>query len=395
MKSKFRMNSEGRMPTTGALALALFLLLASLSGAVRARDGTITLSDGERVSGSISLSGGRTLRVQSGDKLWSLGLAQVKAVRMKPTKEVMATKWFFPEAGKTEKELVGVPYPIRHLEASVALSDGQVITGHVYTTTVFVSDADSTRRFVLSLRQHGKEGESLESLVYISELLLNDDVPAVADQPGPIAPDASGIAEVSTGPAPGGVAVDADLIVMALPGLFCLPGELKASGDSFSFITLPGNKHVFALRSGDTIRVGWPVGKDDATWASVSAHLGDVKDFFDSRELFGAFRDESDGSIYALILLSRAGKTTQIAGAGRPWRLEVWRWLGREGDERTMLAGRGVFFRGLSEADGAGMPLVMTVTTTAGTASAPGEGAAVSLLVKEVFGEDALPGAGE
>jgi hypothetical protein len=330
----------------------------------------------------------------------SLSLDQLKALRMTPTKEEMASKWFFPEAGKAEKELVGVPYPIRHLEASVTLSDGQVITGHVYTTSVFVSGAYGVRRFVLSLRQHGKEGESFESLVYVAEIVVDDVAPAAprADAAGPETPADDEAATGAAAPS----AVDAELLVMALPGLFGLPGELDESGASFSFRALPGNKHVFALRSGGTIRVGWPAGKDDsnrtwvsdfkdnATYAWVSDTLGDVKDFFDSRELLGAFRDDADDSIYALILLSRRGKTTNVDSAGRPWRLEVWRWLSRQGDDRAMLAGRGVFFRGLADADGTGMPSVLPAVIAPIAAPPSGEGAAVSLSVKDIFGEDAL-----
>ncbi len=392
------LNTSALLPVQLLFVVSILLLAPvgrSASGADHSRYGSIVLSDGERVSGGIRLSGGRTLRVQSGDKLWSLGLDQVKALRMRPTKEEMASKWFFPEAGKTEKELVGVPYPIRHLEASVALSDGQVITGHVYTTAVFVSGDHGTRRFVLSLRQHGKEGDSFDSLIYIAELVLDDDVPDDAGQSGVVDTDVSEDDEAAVADAPDAPAVDADLIVMALPGLFCLPGELDDSGGAFSFRALPGNKHVFALRSGGTIRVSWPAGKDDSARALVGEFLGEVKDFFDSRELLGAFRDENDGSVYALILLSRSGKTTQVDGAGRPWRLEVWRWLRREGDERTMLAGRGVFFRGLADAGGAGLPTVIPVTSAAGPVSAVGTGAAMSLSLKDVFGEAVMSGAGE
>ncbi len=383
-----------------ALFLALFFLPVALScqayGAEDAREGSVLLSNGERIFGTIRLSGDRTLRVQSEGKLLSLHLDQVKMVRIASTKEEMAQKWFFPEDGNAEKEFVVVPYPIRHLEAVISLSDGCVVKGHIYTTTLFVAGPEATRRFVLSLRQHGKEGESLESLVYVAEIVFDDNVSERPDVDGMISAYA-----VPDGGTPGvkdetalhtAEATDMDLIVMTRPGLFSVTGELDKSGATFTFQALPGNKNILALRSGATIRVSWPAIEFESLRDRVEDILADVKDSFNSRELLGAFHDKDEGAIYALLLLSRKIGATQHEQAGQPWRLEVWRWLCPKGDEeRNLLAGRGLFFRGVAKSDGESVPSVIPVEAAWKARPTGNDGSIMSVSIRDVFGEEALP----
>jgi hypothetical protein len=61
--------------------------------------------------------------------------------------------------------------------------------------------------------------------------------------------------------------------------------------------------------------------------------------------------------VYALVMASRAGRTTFDAEQSQPWRLEIWRW--RLDGDKAMVAGRGYFFRGILEKGAAPPPVAL------------------------------------
>ena len=111
---------------------------------------------------------------------------------------------------------------------------------------------------------------------------------------------------------------------------------------------------------------------------AVNAAMAHVRDFFDERRVLGICSDPDKKTVYSLMLLHRAGKTTLGGKRANPWRVGIWRWkVGADG--RLLLAGRGCFFRGII-----GRDEVLPVVTTTDELWAPDPGAEVVIeLSKE------------
>ena len=123
------------------LGAALGAGLAVLGiGVVRAdgRPGWVEWSDGRKIEGAISLTPGKDLRLFSGGSQVSLQLDEVKEMRFKPEKEEMQEGFYFPNAGQATQAKTGEVYPVRLLQTKITLSDGKVLEGHLFTTTLYV-----------------------------------------------------------------------------------------------------------------------------------------------------------------------------------------------------------------------------------------------------------------
>ena len=239
----------------------------------------------------------------------------------------MEQKWRFVEAGRTQKERWGRPYPVRELAATVWFGDGQTVHGHVYTTVLYLEGKEQTTKVVLRAKDRGNEGQTFNDLVYPVRVAFTDKAESPA---GSITltikdPQATEVAALTSGTL---------LSVSA--------ARIQKTG-RFKLVGLATSNVFLAVRSERGIRVGWPADRDSNLVARVGKALGDVDDFFDSRELRGVHRVGDD--VYTLLLLSREGRTTLNAARSQPWRVEIWRW--KDTGEKLMVAGRGYFFRGI------------------------------------------------
>ena len=298
-----------------------FILIAST--ALAQRPGIVQFSNGDTVAGQISLTPGAELKVINGATLSSLTLDKVQEIRLAPEEETLEQKWRFPIAGQTRKEKWGLPYPVRHLRATVVLGDGQTLAGHLYTTVLYVEGPEKNQKVILEAKQRGKEGETFQALVYPASVKFTD--VATATEP---------MIRLQTGLAGKLVALTRGALV-----------RLEATGDR---LPSPLGAELFVAVQNETgITVGWPLDQDAAITKTVREALSDVRDFFDVLGLHGVWRDPVTGDVYSLLLLERRGATTLNAERSQPWRCEVWRWKFEDEEKKLLVAGRNYFFRGI------------------------------------------------
>ena len=304
------------------------------AGEEEPRAGRIEFSDGSLLEGKISLTPGGELKIQSGAQVRVLDLSQVREIRVSPEKEEMERNWRFKEAGQTAKEYSGEPFPVRSLRTSVVLGNGESITGHLYSTVLYVESGEKTQKVLLLAKQHGSEGQSLKSLVY----------PAAISFAGAAAPES---ATVTLRLPSEGWGLRREVAVLTRSDLVRVAAKPAGHANEFN-IASPLRKGFFvAIKSEGKIAVGWPEEKDAKTMAQVQSALADSEDFFDERRLLGVLREPAAEEIYSLLLAARKGKTTLEESRSQPWRLEIYRWKTEEGSDRLMLAGQGYLFRGI------------------------------------------------
>jgi len=311
--------------------LSLALLLAGLAIApAQERAGKIEFSDSNLLSGVISLTPGSELKIEAGPQIRTLALDRVREIRFAPEQEDLERAWRFREAGQTAKEFFGDPYPVRHLAATVTLGNGEEISGHLYTTVLYVADGDNVQKVILLAKQRGKEGDTLQSLVYPKLISFGDSAAATA------------MVKLKLS----GLGANPEVIAITRGALARLEAKPRGVAGEFEMPSPLGKEFFIAAKSGQTILVGWPKPADEKIAALVCGALTNSEDFFDDRRVLGAYEDAPNSEIYSLVLAARKGKTTLHETRSQPWRLELYRWKLDE-DGRVMLAGQDYFFRGI------------------------------------------------
>ena len=306
--------------------------------AAEPRVGKVAFSDGSTLAGKISLTPGSELKLHLGQQLRTLPLDAVQELRSEPETKAMERAWRFLEAGKTAKEFTGQPYPVLYLKTTVVLAGGATLTGHLYTTVLYVEGAERTQKVSLLAQQRGKAGESFATVVYPKQITF-----------GPTtAPTETTVRLRLT--LPGG-AVPTQVAALTRGPLVRLEASRAGAPGEFTLPSLLGKEIFLAARTGSKIVVGWPQAADASLLAQVRAALPDAEDFFDQRRVLGVFRDPADDAIYSLLLAARRGQTTLDATRRQPWRLEIYRWKADDDGKKLMLAGQGCFFRGIGAQD--------------------------------------------
>lgn len=142
--------------------------------------GTVTLSDGKELSGRLWLTPGKLMEICDLDaKEWKeLKLSEIRTMRSEVRSEKMEEKWRWKEHGSDEKVRSGKSYPRRWLDHVVRLRDGSSFRGRLKGTVLYVGPAGDTekKKTKLFLRQYdrGKEGQSLEQLVYVTGIVIGE-----------------------------------------------------------------------------------------------------------------------------------------------------------------------------------------------------------------------------
>jgi hypothetical protein len=352
------------------LAVILGALLTPMASlAEEGRVATVYYSDGNSVTGRISLTEGRLLKLnipQGGStkttdmvtgedvqygKARTFGLDVVKTIEFVPEKEEMRQDWRFTEKKNVNKdgwvpaakEFSGPEYPIRYVKARVILTSSEKIEGHLYTTLLYIENKDTTRKIVLRSKERGEKEQTLEDLVYVTRIVM----------------------------------LDAGKEAYARMQL-ALTGTKFASGDAASAVTVDtltpvttkvqegtgvvwvdgafGEEVYIAVRIGKEYRVGWPAGRDDEMWKLVEDHVKRQRDFYNEKTLLGVTRGENDGEMLSLVSLRRKVSPTHFGEIGgewdkasggvvEPWRLSIWRWKYDKKNHELSLVSRGTFFR--------------------------------------------------
>ena len=336
------------------------------------RPAAVYLSDGQVFTGDVLLTPGRRFKlnvpkagalkttdmvtgedVQYG-KVRTFTFAPVREIRFYPEKEEMQRKWRFIEETKyneataeadytpAKKEFSDRPYPLRYLAATVVFDSNEVLSGHLYTATVYLKTEKKTQRFVLRSKQRGREGQTLDDLVYVRRIKLLDDRKNLA------ARITVRLAGVTLGPEDAAQAV-------TRTSLTPVPTTTTDANTCVVESTF-GEDFYLALRQGKTYVVGWPSQRDPALFALAQDHLSRTRDFYNERELLGVRLDENGRELLTLVNLRRRVAPTHFGAIGgewdkqrgtvvEPWRLSLWRWKYDRQNQELALTARGTFFR--------------------------------------------------
>ena len=315
--------------------LLLAVLLALPAAAAAKRPGKIQLSNGDLLQGLLSLPPGEDFRLHiGGNQIRALDFERVREIRLAPAQEKMVQRWRFLEAGQTRKELSGQPYLVRDLQATLLLAGGERLTGHLYTTVLYVEEGEKARKIILPAKQRGKEGENANALVFPALVSFTDET-AGAEETIRLRIRAPGLADA------------AEVAAVTWGSLFTLEGRKGAAPGEFALPSPLGRDMFLAVRNAKGIAAGWPAGSDPKFLEIVRTNLANSEDFFDHRQLLGVFYDEPNRDIYSLLVLHRTSQTTLEGDKTQPWRLVILRWKYDPETQRVLLAGRGCLFRGI------------------------------------------------
>jgi len=323
----------------------VFFFAGCLALHAASRPGKIQFSNGEVTEGNISLTAGAELEIHlGGTQIRTLALDKVREIRLAPEKEEMVQKWRFPDAGQNRKEKWGQPYPTRDLKAAITLASNEKITGHLYTTVLYVEGAEKTQKVILYAKQSGEPGQTLASLIYPTLIQFAD---AAAEARDTIRLRLPAL----------GLAGKLELAALNHNALLTYTGSNTAQPNEFRLTSPLGQQLFLAAKAGDKIVAGWPKPREERgqpapvakLFSLVQTNLAIAEDFFDDRNLLGVWLDQANSDLYSLVMLARQGKTTLDAAKSQPWRLVILRWKYDDETQRVMLAGRGYFFRGILE----------------------------------------------
>jgi len=158
---------------TAAVILPL-LIQASARAEVQWLPATVTLSDGTVLKGEVNVPNDSLMvHNEAQGRRYTVRLAEMKLLECTIEKQSMEQKWIFRESGLDDKIYTGETYPVRHLIARVTFHDGQQLSGHMISKTLYVKADGRTQRFILRRKQEGKVGETLNDLVYVRRIDLS------------------------------------------------------------------------------------------------------------------------------------------------------------------------------------------------------------------------------
>ena len=135
--------------------------------------GKITLSDGEELSGQISTTAGKPLRVwvEAKNEYVDLALGEIKEIRAAVVWERDEPEWHFIASGSDVKEYTGKTYPARETTYTLVTRDGREISGSV-VAPIYVRTPGGERLLVLHKRDKGPIGQTLAGLVFVARIDL-------------------------------------------------------------------------------------------------------------------------------------------------------------------------------------------------------------------------------
>jgi hypothetical protein len=336
------------------------------------RMAAVYFSDGKVLTGRISLTPGRSFKlnipeggklktkdmVTGGDvqygKVRNFGFEPVKEIRFYPEKEEMRRKWRFTETTKynektgeadyspAAKEYSGKPYPLRYLAATVIFNSNESLEGHLYTATVYLKSKGKTHKLVLRSKQRGKEGTSLDELVYINRIKLLDEGKNIA-------------AEIKVKFNDMRFGKEDEVQAVTKESLTPIPTIMK-SKDTFVVKSAFGEEFYLAAKKDGKYIVGWPGEQDKELFAIAQDHIRRQRDFYNDKELLGVTRSNRGKEVLTLVSLRRKVAPSHFGNIGgewdrelgavvEPWRLSIWRWKYDRKNKELILSARGTFFR--------------------------------------------------
>jgi hypothetical protein len=278
------------------------------------RTGKVTYSDGRSITGTLTLSPGKNLRIYTSETTAvSLALEQVKEMRFKVEKEEMRKGFYFPTPGQATQAETGDVYPVRYISAEIVLADGKTLSGHLLTTMLYCENDAGAQKVPLMAKITGEDGQKIDDLVYPADIRFDTGAPTAG---------ASLVDLTQSGFTPKNPPV-----FFTKSDMTSLPATQVDGKQVWSVPTDHPDQIMFAEEAADGIHVAWPgsdAGSDVAK--AVQDGLTNMHDFYDSRALLGCVAE--DDQVYAVVMLKRVGSMvngdgTPVTNGMIPWRLVI------------------------------------------------------------------------
>jgi len=155
------------------------------------RDGTVTLSNGEKIHGHLSHTREKPVRVwiESQKEYRDIPFKLITSFSANATNEYDEKEWHFKESGSDIKEFTGKSYPVREMTYTLTLVNGQTVAGGV-VEPIYLERREGPYTFSLLKRDKGNVGQTLKQLVYVTRIEFDDAKPA-SGNPKSESPDKS------------------------------------------------------------------------------------------------------------------------------------------------------------------------------------------------------------
>ena len=294
-------------------------------------------------------------------KVRRFGLPPVKKVEFYPQKEELIRKWRF--IGKTKyneetaeadwtpapKEYYGEPYPVRYLAAIFTLNSGERVGGHLYSTILYLDTGERVEKIRLSHKSQGKQGQSLDDLVYVTHIKMLDDG-LKFEQFITVKPEGFELKP------------DDEFFALTVDSLTPVPARFNADKSAVIVESTYGERFYLAVKRDGKYLVGFPGKGDEKKVALAESHLDKLRDFYNERKLQGVVLSLDGKELLTLVNLRRRFSPTnfgeiggewdkEVGGIVEPWRLSIWRWKYDSINNELMLTGRGTFDRKVLQPD--------------------------------------------
>jgi len=332
----------------------------------------VYFSDEKVLTGKISLTPGRSfkLNIPKAGKLKTTDMVTgedvqygkvrhftfepVREIRFYPEKEEMRRKWKFIEKTKYDEKTAkadyspaakaysGKPYPVRYLAATVIFNSDESLKGHLYTVTVYLETEEKTQKLILRSKQRGKEGETLDDIVYVRMIKLLDEGKHIASE------TEVKFTDMRFGPKDAVQAVTRESLT---------PIPTKITGNDTCVVESAfGEEFYLAARKDGRYIVGWTSEQNKELFALAQDHLKRHRDFYNDKQLLGVLQSKNGSEVLTLVNLRRKVAPTHFGKIGgewdkelktvvEPWRLSIWRWKYDKLNKELVLSSRGTFFR--------------------------------------------------
>jgi len=357
------------------LEILVLLLVSGEStlAPVSAREAAVYFSDGQVLTGKVSLTSGRKFKlnipkagkikttdmvtgedVQYG-KVRQFTFEPIREIRLYPSKEEMRQDWKFIEKTKydektakadytpAKKAFWGQFYPLRYLSSTVIFNSGETLEGHLYSVTIYLETEKKTHRFILRSKQRGEKGTTLDDLIYVTKIKMLDEGKDIATN------ITVKFTEMTFGPN--------DLVqAVTRDSLTPVPTERGESPDTFIVKSTFGEDFYLAVKKDENYIVGWPQTQDEKLFALAQDHIKRQRDFYNDKKLLGVIKSKDGREVLTLVNLRRRFAPTHFGKIGgewdkelgtvvEPWRLSIWRWKYDQVNQQMLLSSRGTFFR--------------------------------------------------
>ncbi len=299
-----------------ALAVAVSVVLAAptLAG-IPWHAGAVEMSDGETVVGKIYITDDRLIIYNETQKrFYTVRAPQIKTIESLVEKEYMERVWFFKESGSDEKVYTGERYPVRMFNTRITFHDGNHLEGHIIARTFYVDSGGRRRRLILRRKLEGDKGESLDDLVYVRTIILDEGE-------GGVLGSISGTVRLPEGERLLGMKA------IHRQNDFAIAAELSGGG-RFRFVHCTKGTYDLVAISNRAIYVYFSREKEEkcsrlhaGVLKEIHVWIKKLRDFFHAQELIYGAGNE-DGA-YVLVRMERYGRTT-LPGTELLRRYEVW-----------------------------------------------------------------------